>query len=267
MRLYTIIASAGLAITGILSVLPTIYAKQSQDDNAKNDPSPASMTGGAVSTPTYAHAMEEVIREFMDDFSHMTTNLHDTFAHPFFSHRGFRDALKSSSSKPFSTWGSFGSLARWSPRYEVIDDAKQFQVKMDVPGFHFHEMKVELEQGGRLLSISGTKETHESKGWGEEEKTAMAGEKKTEEEEGEEKFESYSSTSFQQKFTLDPSIDTSKMTANLINGVLEVRAPRKHGAWNSKHIPITQFDEDVWAELIGTKVNETGKRNSDVVEE
>ncbi|KAL7526467.1 hypothetical protein ACHAXR_003996 [Thalassiosira sp. AJA248-18] len=105
---------------------------------------------------------------------------------------------------------------------------------MDVPGFHFHEMKVELESGGRVLSISGTKENNEE----------AVGDKF--------EFSSHTSTSFQQKFTLDPSIDTSLMTANLVNGVLEVRAPRKHGAWNDKHVPITQFDEDVWKELVAT---------------
>eukprot|EP01083_Nonionella_stella_P246130 854886_1 len=71
-------------------------------------------------------------------------------------------------------------------------------------------------------------------------------------EDNEEKFEfaSHTSASFEQKFTLDSSIDSSLMTANLANDVLEVRAPRRHGAWNKKHIPITQFDEDVWSELI-----------------
>ena len=205
----------------------------------------------------------------MEDFSHGMTSLHESFVqHPLFSYPRFGSSSdvkssSSSSSKPFSTWGSFGSLKRWSPRYEVLDDAKNFQVKMDVPGFHFHEMNVELESGGRVLSISGTKEdnVHEtsSKGWNDKEKKAAMGEKVNEEEDDEEdgdkKFEysSHTSTSFQQKFTLDPSIDMSLMTANLVDGVLEVRAPRKHGAWNNKHsVPVTQFDEDVWAELMAT---------------
>ena len=39
---------------------------------------------------------------------------------------------------------------------------------------------------------------------------------------------SHTSTSFQQKFTLNQSIDTSSMTANLISGVLEVYVSRTY---------------------------------------
>mmetsp|Transcript_12536 Transcript_12536/g.26699 ORF Transcript_12536/g.26699 Transcript_12536/m.26699 type:complete len:277 (-) Transcript_12536:83-913(-) len=253
----------------ICALASTAQANQSGDEN--NDPSPSAAGHELISTPTYAQSMEDAIRELMEDFSHMTS-LHESFVrHPLFSHPRFGsgDAAKSAASgKPFSTWGSFGSLSRWSPRYEVIDDVKDFRVKMDVPGFHFHEMTVELESGGRVLSISGTKEksVHESTEDGEDEKekkkTAAMGEKWSKDDDGDDymrKFEyhSHSSTSFQQKFTLDPSIDTSHMTANLVNGVLEVRAPRKTGAWNNKHIPITQFDEEVWKELMAT--DETGE--------
>ena len=148
----------------------------------------------------------------------------------------------------------------------MIDDARQFQVKIDVPGFHFHELQVELESGGRVLKIGGTKEAevHEtSNDVKEKEKKAAMGEKAAEDEDEDEgeKYEyfSHTSTSFQQKFTLDPSVDTAKLTANLVNGVLEVRAPRKHSAWNKKHVPITQFDEDVWKELRATDEGEMGE--------
>ncbi|EED95061.1 low molecular weight heat shock protein [Thalassiosira pseudonana CCMP1335] len=118
---------------------------------------------------------------------------------------------------------------------------------MDVPGFHFHEMSVELEGGGRVLSISGVKE---------ENKEAKAGTMK---------FASHTSTSFNQKFTLDPSVDATKLTANLVDGVLVVRAPRKQQQIaHKKHIPITQFDEDVWAELIA---GEIGGSTDEVVRE
>ena len=141
-----------------------------------------------------------------------------------------------------------------------MDDAKNFQVSLDVPGFHFHEMKVELESGGRVLSIVGTKEESyykSSKRSDGDDETVKEGkvdkEGVGEEEDKEGTFEvlSHSAASFQQKFTLDPSVDTSKMTANLVNGKLVVRAPRKYDdVWGKRHIPITQFDDDVWAELI-----------------
>lgn len=262
MKLHTILRPVALAAICTLPTSFTIANKIGDGDtNNNDDPSSSSTEHEIISTPTYAQTMKDAIRDLMEDFSHMTS-LHESFVHhPSFSrHRivGNNDKSLSSKNKPFSTWGSFDSLTRWSPRYEVIDDATTFQVKLDVPSFHYHQMKVELESGGRVLSISGTKEdnVHEkSKSWNDKEKNAAMGEKlNDEEDEAEDKFDfsSHTSTSFQQKFTLDPSIDTLQMTANLVNGVLEVRAPRKQGTWNSKHVPITQFDEDVWAELIAT---------------
>mmetsp|Transcript_904 Transcript_904/g.1939 ORF Transcript_904/g.1939 Transcript_904/m.1939 type:complete len:266 (+) Transcript_904:3-800(+) len=258
MRLHLFIPTAALACS---LLTPAHAQKTGGDDNTKNDPSPSSTGPKAISSPTYAHTIDDAIQELMEGFPHSMTSLHDSIVrHPFFSHPRFVG------SKPFSTWGSFASLTRWSPRYEVIDDAKSFQVKMNVPGFHFHEMEVELESGGRVLSISGTKESniHEHKTSKDDENNGdgrkagvgeKAGEEGDEREGGEFEYRSHSSSSFQQKFSLDPSIDTSQMTANLVNGVLEVRAPRKHGAWNGKHIPITQFDEDTWAELMAADEN------------
>ncbi len=260
MKLQTILRSAVL--------VGTIAATLGDDINTKSDPSPSSTTGHEViSTPTYAQTMEDAIRELMEDFSAMTS-LHESFVHhPLFSrHRmgiGSGDVKTTSSSKPFSTWGSFDSLTRWSPRYEVIDDPKTFQVKLDVPGFHFHEMKVELESGGRVLKISGTKEDNVHETTTEKEEKVAMGEKTSDDDEDDEdtsnkiEYTSHTSTSFQQKFTLDPSVDTGLMTANLVGGTLEVRAPRKHGAWNKRHVPITQFDEDVWAELIASDEEDT----------
>eukprot|EP01083_Nonionella_stella_P009629 27631_1 len=252
-----------LTVIYALSTFTPTHARKSADDNTNNDHSPSSTVSGSdlISTPTYSQTMEDAMKGMMEDFSSHMTSLHESFVqHPLFHVSRFgQDPKPSSSSKPFSTWGSFGSLKRWSPRYEVIDDAKNLRVKMDVPGFHFHEMKVELESGGRVLSISGTKENnfHEASDQPNTEKKAAMGEKANEEKDmdDEKKFEftSHTSTSFQQKFTLDPSIDTSLMTANLVDGVLEVRAPRKHGAWNKKYVPITQFDEDVWEELAASE--------------
>ena len=240
--------------------LATIFLALLKVTNGDENPSPStsSSTGDVIKTPTYAQSMEDAINEMIQDFSHMTS-LHESLVHhPFFSH-GSDDNIKSSSgSKPFSTWGSFGALTRWSPRYEVIDDDKSFQVKLDVPGFHFHEMDVRLDAGERVLTISGIKESnvHETSQDDKETKASERGDK--EDREGKFEFTSHSSTSFQQKFTLDPSIDTSHMTANLVNGVLEIRAPRKHGYWNKKHIPITQFDSDVFEKLMAA--DEDGDR-------
>ena len=228
------------------SVLAPVHAK---DDKSDGD-SPSSADGNVISTPTYEKPFQDAFREMMKDFGHMTS-LTESFAHPLFTRPPFGNDAVSSAAKPFSTWGSFGSLSRWSPRYEVVDDAKSFQIKMDVPRFKFHEMKVELESGGRVLSISGVKEDNLHESSEDRDKHAAMGEKKDDGKDREKyEFTSHSSTSFQQKFTLDPSVDTSLMTANLVDGVLEIRAPRKQGNWNKKHIPITQLDEEDWKELI-----------------
>jgi HSP20 family molecular chaperone IbpA len=195
------------------------------------------------------HSLGDAVRDLLEDFSHMTS-LHESFVHhPLISRLHME--------KPFSTWDPFGAINRWSPRYEIINDANNFQVKLEVPGFHFHEIAVELEAGGRLLSISGKKEDdiHETlkREHDHETKAAMVEKDKADEDDGK-KFEfiSHTTTSFEQKFTLDPSIDTTLMTANLVNGVLEVRAPRKSIPRINRHIPVTQFDQDVWAELISS---------------
>ena len=121
-----------------------------------------------------------------------------------------------------------------------------------MPGFHFHEISVELEARGRLLSISGRKEDnfHETSKLDHDHDTKKD---KVDKENGE-KFEfiSHTTTSFEQKFTIDPSIDMTLMTSNLVTGV-EVRAPQKSIPRINRHIPVTQFDQDVWAELISSK--------------
>jgi len=229
----------------IVFILCTLTPSFGDDNVIKQEvPSPSeSDTGhGDVSTPK-AQSIGDAIRDLMDDLSHMTS-LHDSFVHHPLISRLHMD-------KPFSSLEPFGAIKRWSPRYEVINDADTFHVKLDVPGFHFHELNVELEAGGRLLSISGTKEDGVHKTAKHHDHAAM-GEKDKEDDDDGTKFEfiSHTTTSFEQKFTLDTSIDTTKMTANLVNGVLEVRAPRKISPRIKRHIPITQFDQDVWTELI-----------------
>jgi HSP20 family molecular chaperone IbpA len=230
----------------IILVFVCTLAQSLGEDEIENEQSNTGLGDKLSSTPK-THTVEEAFRDLMEDFSHMTS-LHESFIHhPLIS--------RLQMGKPFSSWGSFGSTKRWSPRYEIVDDAKKFQLKLDVPDFHFHEIDVELEAGGRFLSISGTKEQNYEtpKHDHDRENKASMGEKEVVEEEGK-KFEfiSHTTTSFKQKFALDPSIDTALMTANLVDGVLEVRAPRKDTPRIKRRIPITQFDEDVWAELIST---------------
>ena len=229
------------------------------DENQEDE----SITGKEViPNPTndeFQGIIDDALREILQEFSSHVTALHDPL---FFSRRRFPSLFDGSGGRSFSSWdpfslaGSAQSVTRWSPRYEVLDDKNSFVIKVAVPGFHFHEMNVELEAGGRVLSISGRKEEDVNEGFGDgkdEESDEETNQSSGDSHKGSRKFSSHTSRSFQQKFTLDPSIDSSKMSANLDpeHGVLLIRAPRKQlEIEDRKHIPITQFDEVEWEELI-----------------
>ena len=191
--------------------------------------------------------LDNLLGDIMKEFSSHVTALHDPL---FFSRRRFPSLDGTEGSRSFSSWDPFHiagtpqSVTRWSPRYEIIDDEKSFALKVDVPGFHFHEMNVGLEAGGRVLCISGSKEEETSEEWSnKKEDTDDEAADSTDGDKGSMKFSSRMTKSFQQKFTLDPTIDSTKMTANLDpeHGTLVIRAPRKQREIEyEKHIPITQ---------------------------
>ena len=186
--------------------------------------------------------LNDALRDIMQEFSSHSTTLH----HPlFFSRHKFPSLDGGQGSKTFSTWDPFSaagashSVKRLSPRYEVVDDKSSFAIRIDVPGFHFHELNVDLDSGGRVLCISGVKEDVN-----EEEKQAQ---ESTDESENIMKFISHAK-SFLQKFTLDPTIDSSTMTANLDpeQGTLVIRAQRiQRDIEYKKHIPITQVRHSI----------------------
>ena len=95
----------------------------------------------------------------------------------------------------------FMILRRSSPGYEIHEDDKTFQLSIDVPGITAEDMKVDLLQDGRLLHLSGGRKV--------------------------EKEGTVSETRFDKRFTIDETVDTSKITANLADGVLVVSAPKK----------------------------------------
>ncbi|KAL3785367.1 hypothetical protein HJC23_011050 [Cyclotella cryptica] len=248
-------------VVGILLVVTRPHAKE-LDENLGDE----GTTGKEViPNPTHDESqsiIDGALRDIMHEFSSHVTALHDPL---FFSRRRFPPFFDGTGGRSFSSWdpfslaGSAQSVTRWSPRYEVVDDQNSFLIKVDVPGFHFHEMNVELEAGGRVLSISGTKEedVNEELGGGtDEESTEAAKQSSGDGNKRSIKFSSHTSRSFQQKFTLDPLIDSSKMSANLDpeHGILVIRAPRKQQEIeDTKHIPITQFDQIEWEELISAE--------------
>lgn len=107
---------------------------------------------------------------------------------------------------------------RASPRYEVTEKPDQFEVAIEIPGFKPEEIEVGLKGGGRILTISGQ---HEEK-----------------KEEG----RSFSSQSFQQNFSLDPSIQIDLMSAEMKGSTLIVSAPRIDRLPETRTIPIQRLE-------------------------
>jgi HSP20 family protein len=96
-----------------------------------------------------------------------------------------------------------------SPRYEVTENDKQFRLAVDVPGVKPDHMKIELENNGRVLHISGDRKDKTDK--------------------------TYKAFKFEKRFTLGRNLDTSKIEAHLSDGVLVLTAPKME-----KLPPITQ---------------------------
>lgn len=108
---------------------------------------------------------------------------------------------------------------RSSPRYDISYEPNSVTMKVEVPGYNSEDIRVKVKSGGRVLSISAEKETHDD-------------EKKM-----------FSSSHFQQSFTLDHGVETEKLTANLADGVLTLTAPRHATLPPNRKIPITHLDQ------------------------
>jgi HSP20 family protein len=87
-----------------------------------------------------------------------------------------------------------------SPRYQITDNAKKFEISMDVPGVNLEDISIDIDDSNDMLRISGQRQQQSS-------------------------TSSYSS-SFSKSFSLGHTIDKDKVTASLANGVLIVSAPK-----------------------------------------
>lgn len=139
------------------------------------------------------------------------------------------------------------------PRYEIVDNDEKFQVAIDVPGVKMQDIDITLEDDGTILSIYG-----ERKSWNEANAAVT------------------SSAKFIKSFSLDPTVDVEKFTANLQNGVLIVSAPKemKRVQERIRKIPVSEWmekenddDEDATAAAAATTTKATqGERASDDAE-
>ncbi len=122
-----------------------------------------------------------------------------------------------------------------SPRYEVTENYKQFRLAVDVSGVKPNHMKLELENNGCVLHISGDRK----------EKTDT----------------SYKAFKFDNRFTLGRNLDTSKIAAHLSDGVLVLTAPKIE-----KLPPTTHRIEIIQGEAPALMDAEEEKRTDEKVE-
>ena len=85
------------------------------------------------------------------------------------------------------------------PAYEVDESGSTYKIKVDVPGVKADDLKVELEEDGKVVHISGGRKF--------------------------EKDGAVTESRFEKRFTLRDSVDAHALTARLEHGVLVLEAP------------------------------------------
>merc|ERR1712012_316928 len=111
----------------------------------------------------------------------------------------------------------FMIIRKSSPRHQVIDNPETFQVAVDVPGVKMTDINIEMSEHDRVLRISGNRETNKTDGDG---------------------TVSMSESKFEKSFVMDETVDTTKITANLEDGVLTINAPKDANLVKDKTIKI-----------------------------
>jgi HSP20 family protein len=127
-------------------------------------------------------------------------------------------------------------FSRMSPRYEITENDEEVKVAIDLPGVKPEDVNVSIEEDGKILSISGFRESSGDR---------------------------YSFTSkFSQNFALDPTVDVDKFTANLQNGVLIVSAPKdlKRVEESIRKIPVNVIDSVQEGEVKVDDVSATAEK-------
>lgn len=107
------------------------------------------------------------------------------------------------------------TLRQSSPGYEINETAEEYSIAIDVPGVKASDMTVQLEEEGRVLHLfGGRKVTKEGKTM---------------------------ETKFDKRFLIGDNIDTEKLSADLSDGVLVVKAPKlPKEEVQPTNIPITE---------------------------
>jgi HSP20 family protein len=97
----------------------------------------------------------------------------------------------------------------WAPPVDVAEEADKIVVKVEVPGMNENDLKVNFEDG--LLTVTGERqfERKDDRNYHRIERTYG---------------------SFVRSFSLPRSVDAAKISANYVNGVLEIEIPKLEDA-------------------------------------
>lgn len=108
-----------------------------------------------------------------------------------------------------------------SPAYDIFENEEKVELSMDLPGVLLQDLSIELQQGGKVVKISGSRKYgHQFTGTNTPARTAK----------------------IDQMFTIDDSlIDVDNMSAHMENGVLVVSAPKiKKNIQTDRKVPINR---------------------------
>jgi len=108
------------------------------------------------------------------------------------------------------------------PRYEMKEDKSQIELLLEVPGIQASDIKIKLEQGGKLLRVNGTR------------KIQYQGAERT--------------STFEKMFTIDPkAVDIKELKANMEDGILSISVPKlpKEVTDATRMIPISFKDKEL----------------------
>tara|TARA_B100000427_G_scaffold319891_1_gene318658 strand:+ start:208 stop:621 length:414 start_codon:yes stop_codon:yes gene_type:complete len=90
------------------------------------------------------------------------------------------------------------------PKYNVIENEKEYIVTVEIPGFEKEDVSIEHKDD--ILTISGTSKYSEK---------------------SERYFNSFENLEINKSFYLPEDVETKKIDANLKNGILAITIPRK----------------------------------------
>lgn len=142
--------------------------------------------------------IQRVLHDFDEMFSTVLGGADEVFYEPFQLQRRNRPSYLLQG--PTQLLNNLAATSKTKNASGITQDEKQLQIVVDVPGATANDIHLQLEDDGHLLKISG----------------------ETKREEGGISVHSR----FDRAFTLNRDVDTSKISAQMDNGVLTITAPK-----------------------------------------